>query len=239
MAEDEIAKHSRKIYKTWFNKELSIWHKISEFLIEITIIVFAVTISIWFHNMSEHKHQQEEVKQFLTGLKADLMQDIKEMENDKESYQKQSAIFTYLSRLKKSQLPSRDTLNAHSNWLTNTTALNPNDGRFQGFKSSGKIGTIENDSLQNDIMDLYEENIPALLNSTYGYIRIKTIFFDLLAKNTKRLTDSTDNMIEVIKTDESFNLSRPLSSPAQVLERYDQCIQLMERIIARIDKEYN
>src|SRR6201985_2759208 len=140
MAEDEIAKHSRKIYKTWFNKELTIWHKLSEFLIEITIIVFAVTISIWFHNMSEHKHQQEEVKQFLTGLKADLTQDIREMKNDKESYQKQSIIFTYLSRLKKNQAPDRDTLNTYSNWLTNTTGLNPNDGRFQGFKSSGKIG---------------------------------------------------------------------------------------------------
>ena len=238
MAEDEIAKHSRKIYKTWFNKELTIWHKISEFLIEMTIIVFAVSISIWFHNMSEHKHQQEEVKQFLTGLKADLMQDINEMENDKESYQKQSAIFSYLSRLKKNEFPNKDTLTAYSNWLTNTTGLNPNDGRFQGFKSSGKIGTIENDSLQNEIMDLYEENIPALLHSTDGYIRMKTMFFDLLAKNTKRLTDSTDNRIEVIKSDESFNLCRPLSSPAQVLERYDLCIQLMERIITRIDKEY-
>src|SRR6266700_723267 len=198
MAEEEIAKHSRKIYKTWFNKELTIWHKISEFLIEMTIIVFAVSISIWFHNMSEHNHQQEEVKQFLTGLKADLEQDIKEMENDKESYQKQSAISTYLGRLKKNQIPNKDTLNANGNWLFNTTALNPNDGRFQGFKSSGKIGTIENDSLQNDIMDLYEEDIPALLHSTDSYIRIKTIFFDLLNKNTKRLTDSTDNMIEII-----------------------------------------
>ena len=82
--------------------------------------------------------------------------------------------------------------------------LNPNDGRFQGFKSSGKIGTIENNALQNDIMDLYEENIPALLHSTESYIRIKTMFFDLLNKNSKRLTDSTDNMIEVIKTDEVF-----------------------------------
>jgi len=238
MAEDEIAKHSRKIYKTWFNKELTIWHKISEFLIEITIIVFAVSISIWFHNMSEHKHQQEEVKQFLTGLKSDLEQDIKEMTNDKESYQKQSAIFTYLGRLKKNQIPNRDTLNANGNWLFNTTALNQNDGRFQGFKSSGKIGTIENDSLQNNIMDLYEENIPALLHSTDSYIRVKTMFFDLLNKNTKRLTDSTDNMIETMITDEAFNLCRSLGSPVQVLERYDQCIQLMERIIAQIDKEY-
>ncbi|HZZ76163.1 MAG TPA: DUF6090 family protein [Puia sp.] len=239
MAEDEIAKHSRKIYKTWFNKELTIWHKITEFLIEITIIVFAVSISIWFHNMSEHKKQQEEVRQFLTGLKADLQQDIKEMTNDMESYQKQGAIFTYLSKLKKDQTPNKDSLNANSNWLFNTTALNPNDGRFQGFKSSGKIGTIENDSLQNDIMDLYEEDIPALLHSTDSYIRIKTMFFDLLNKNSKRLTDSTDNRIDVIKSDESFNLCRSLSSPAQVIERYGQCIQLMQKIIGEIDREYN
>jgi len=77
--------------------------------------------------MSEHKHQQEEVKQFLTGLKADLTQDIREMTNDKESYQKQSEIFTYLSGLKKNQLPNKDTLKAYKNWLDNTTALNPND----------------------------------------------------------------------------------------------------------------
>ena len=88
-------------------------------------------------------------------------------------------------------------------------------------------------------MDLYEENIPTLLHSTDAYIRIKNMFFDLLVKNTKRLTDSTDNMIEVIKTDDAFNLYRPLSSPTQVLERYDQCIQLMEKIIGRIDTEYN
>ncbi len=70
MAEDEIIKHTKKIYKTWFNKEFPFWHKISEFLIEILIIVFAVTISIWFHNLSEHKHQQEDVKQFLVGFKS-------------------------------------------------------------------------------------------------------------------------------------------------------------------------
>jgi hypothetical protein len=148
MAEDEIVKHSKKIYKTWFNKELSIWHKMSEFLIEMMIIIFAVSISIWFHNLSEHKHQQVEVKQFLEGLKADLTQDIKEMNDDKQSFIKQKIIFNYLSRLKKNEAPSKDTLNKYNNWLFNTTVLNPNDGRFQGFKSSGKIGTIENKNLQ-------------------------------------------------------------------------------------------
>lgn len=239
MAEEEISKHTKKIYKTWFNKELSIWHKLSEFLIEIIIIVFAVTISIWFHNLSEHKHQQEDVKQFLLGLKTDLTQDIQEMNNDVQSFRNQQIIFSYLAGLKKGELPSKDTLDKYRNWLNNATALNPNAGRFQGFKSSGKIGTIENKELQNDIMDLYEENIPSLLASTTAYNNTKLELQKFLVEKGKRLTDSTDNRKEILSEDEAFFLSRSLSTPGQTLERYQLCIELMNKIIGEIDKEYN
>ena len=239
MAEEEISKHTKKIYKTWFNKELSIWHKLSEFLIEIIIIVFAVTISIWFHNLSEHRHQQEDVKQFLVGLKSDLTQDIQEIKNDMQSFNNQHIIFSYLSGLKKNELPNRDTLKKYRNWLYNGTALNPNDGRFQGFKSSGKIGTIENKELQNDIMDLYEEDIPMLLASTTAYNHTKTEFQEFLIENEKRETDSTGNLIKILSEDEAFNLSRALSTPDQTLERYKICMDLMNKIIGEINKEYN
>ncbi len=53
MAEEEIAKHTKKVYKVWASKEHTWQHKVKEFFIEIAIIVFAVSISIWFHNMSE------------------------------------------------------------------------------------------------------------------------------------------------------------------------------------------
>ena len=239
MAEEEISKHTKKIYKTWFNKELSIWHKLSEFLIEIIIIVFAVTISIWFHNLSEHKHQQEDVKQFLLGLKTDLTQDIQEIKKDMESFRNQHTIFSYIGGLQKNQLPNKDTLKKYRNWLFNSTALNPNDGRFQGFKSSGKIGTIENKVLQNDIMDLYEEDIPMLLASTTAYNNTKLQFLEFLIKNGKRITDSTENTIKILNEDEAYNLSRALSTPDQTLERYQLCMELMNKIIGEIDKEYN
>jgi hypothetical protein len=208
MAEEEIAKHTKRLYKTWFNKELTIWHKISEFLIEIAIIVFAVTISI------------------------------AEMNNDKKSFENQRTIFSYLASLKKNEIPNRDTLHKYSNWLNNSTALNPNDGRFQGFKSSGKIGTIENKDLQNDIMDLYEEAIPMLLASTTSYNNTKLKLFEFLVENGKRLTDSTDNGIALLNADQAYYLSRALSTPGQALERYDNCIQLMNKIINEIDREY-
>jgi hypothetical protein len=238
MSEDEIVKHTKKFYKIWFSKEHSLWHKLSEFLVEIIIIVFAVSVSIWFHSRSEYAHQQEEVKQFLLGLKADLTNDIREMQNDEASYEMQKKIFSYITSIRLEQRPSKDTVRKYQNWLFNTTRLNPNNGRYEGFKSSGKIGSIEDPELQNDIMDLYQENIPALLASSDAYIENKKKLFDFVIKNEKRLTDSTSNLTEILKTDEGFLICSFLRNPEQVFQRYDGCISLMQKIIGEIKRKY-
>ena len=69
MAEQEVIKHTKKIFGLW-NTKSSFWHKVSELLLEIFIIVFAVTISIYFHDRSELKHQRHETKEFLLGFTA-------------------------------------------------------------------------------------------------------------------------------------------------------------------------
>ena len=97
MAEEEIAKHTKKAYKIWNSKEHGFWHKTKEFFIEILIIVFSITISIWLHDKSEHGHQQKEVKEFLLGLREDLLADIKEMNDDKASYLNQGKAFNYIT----------------------------------------------------------------------------------------------------------------------------------------------
>jgi hypothetical protein len=239
MAEQEIVKHTKKIYKIWTSKEHSFWQKLKEFLLEVFIIVFAVTLSIWFHNRSEHAHQQEDVKQFLFGLKSDLTHDLEEMQNDKQSYLTQEAAFRYITSVKMNHSLNIDSINKYDNWIYNTTALDPNNGRFEGFKSSGKISEIENKELQNDIMDLYQENIVTLLSSTDSYIAIKRKLFDYIDKNRKRLTDSTYNIATILAQDEAQNICIKLSSPKQVIERYDACIAKMKKIIAEIDEDYN
>jgi len=178
MAEDEVIKHTKKIYKTWMSRDIPFWHKISEFLIEILIIVFAVTISIWFHNLSEHRHEQADVKDFLEGLKSDLTSDIKEMKSDKESYLLQKTLFNYLGHLGIKEPVSPDTLRKYRNWLLNTTGLNPNDGRFEGFKSSGKIGTIENKVLQNDIWTCTRKIFPHCLRAA-DFIRVRKLNYSI------------------------------------------------------------
>ena len=71
MAEQEVIKHTKKVYKIWGSKEHSFRQKVKEFFVEVFIIVFVITLSIWFHNRSEHSKEQEEVKHFLLGLKSD------------------------------------------------------------------------------------------------------------------------------------------------------------------------
>src|SRR3982751_988785 len=77
--QDEVLKHTEKIYKTARSSQHSFWEKVKEIFIEIFIIVFAVTLSIWLHNWSEHRAQQAEAKEFFIDLKDDLTKDIQNL----------------------------------------------------------------------------------------------------------------------------------------------------------------
>src|SRR4051812_6320510 len=100
MAEQEVAKHTKKVYTIMKDKEHSFWYKLKEFLLEIFIIVFAITVSLWLHNWSEHRKEQSEVKTFLLGLKKDLQADIIEMKSDQQSYNIQQNAYQYLYNIK-------------------------------------------------------------------------------------------------------------------------------------------
>jgi len=238
MAEQEVVKHTRKVYKIWNNKSNSFWHKLKEFLIEIVIIVFAITLSMWVHDWSEHKHQQKEVKEFLLGLRQDLLSDIKEMNGDQQSYLMQGRIFTYITSVGTNGTLSRDTLTKYQKWMFNTTRLQQNNGRFEGFKASGKIGNIENGELQNAIMDLYQENIPSVLASTDNYLYHKNQLLDFGIRNRKRTTDVNSNLSQLLLSDEAQNICDFLSHPAEIINRYQSAIQKMQMIVRQIEDQY-
>ncbi len=238
MAEQEVVKHTKKIYNTLKSPEHSWWHKIKEFLIEIFIIVFAISLSIWFHNRSEHAHQETEVKEFLLGLRDDMKNDIREMGEDIKSYAGQKKLFDLLSAVKMTDQINIDSFSKYKGFLNNSTELIQNNGRFEGFKSAGKMGLIEDKILQNDIMDVYQENIPSLLTSTGSYVKIKDELSSYIRKTKKRVTDSTNNLVSILLTEEGRNYSLNLSSTDYIVERYAKCIEKMKSIIDKIEKIY-
>jgi len=238
MADQEVVKHTKKIFSVWSGKN-SFWHKVREFLLEIIIIVFAVSLSIYLHDRSEKKHQRHETEEFLLGLKTDLQLDMKEMEDDKKGFRMNSQAFSYIANRKMNDPINKDSLNEYFYWLINKMSLVSNSGRFEGFKSSGKIGTIENKELQNNIMDLYQENLPSLLVHTNAYNAKQQKLTDYIYENRKRTTDSTSNLKELLAGDIPYFICGDLVSVAPILKRYDSCISKMNAIVTAIDKEYH
>jgi len=236
--EHEISGHSRKAYKIWKNPALPFWKKFRDILIEVLIIVFAVSLAAFLEKQREHSKEQKEVKEFLLGLQTDLSSDIFEMAGDKKSFNSSHALFSYIADRKPGEQVDKDSIRKYNQFLLNTTGLLVNDGRYQGFKSSGKIITIENRELQNDILDLYQENIPSLLLSTNGYTRRKEIFFEFLYDNVKRNPDGSSNLTAILSYDKAKNVCLTLASTNEIIDRYDVVINKSRKIIAAINHEY-
>jgi hypothetical protein len=231
---DEIMKHTKKAYAASKNTSLSFWVRLREILIEIAIIVFAVTLSIWLHDRNEHKHEQAQVKQFLVGLKQDLMSDIKEMRADSETYVQSSRAFQYFTGLVRST-PDKDSLKKYFGFLTSTTALVPNNGRYEGFKSSGKLINIEDQELQNNISDLYSESYPSLLNSTDAYIKRKERLMSFYIEKKITNADGTNNLMELFADNVAQNVFVTLVNVDEILSRYSAALTKARQIIAAID----
>lgn len=239
MAELEVIKHTKKAYHIVGSNNTLI-HKIKEFLLEIFIIVFAVSITIWFHGMAEHRHQQKEVKEFLIGLKNDLTNDLSEMQTDKAGYRYQQAAFLYFRFMKADAAGVTDSLAKYTNAIFNKLELVQNNGRFEGFKSSGKIGNIENKKLQNDILDLYQELIPNLIKTTQ-LCHLQKDRLIILVEQNAHLDQVQKRLVieDVMKLDQAKILSSALGYfPKEIIARYDACISKVNDIVKAIDKQY-
>ena len=173
MAEDEVRKHTKAALNAMHNPDKNIGEKIKDVSLEIAIIVFAVTISIWFHNLSDKSHERREEKEFLNGLKKDLQTDVENIKSSLGFYQNTLQHMLYFSKVGAGVPLSKDSLRKNAYIFFSTSDLQPHTGRFDGLKGSGKLDIIENTELLNDIMNVHEadlKQIELLDNYYYEYI---------------------------------------------------------------------
>ncbi|MCT2560725.1 hypothetical protein [Chryseobacterium herbae] len=221
MADLEIRKHAKQALRVLTDKEKkSVWHKIREFLLEIFIIVFAVSLSIWLHGISEKRHQAEEVREFLSDLKVDLANDRQEILNLKKAFPATNPekIKTDTIRIKDS--PAKGTpVEIQLQRIIRSSNL----GNYEGFKSSGNIAYISNKPLKRKILKYYEQDIKLLegLEKTYNN-QVERIADEFLDAKSQHLR--TNNFLL-----ETYRQS--------VNEKYDQTILEINIIIKEIDTE--
>lgn len=176
--QEELTKHTKKIYDNLKNPRYSISEKVVEVLIEVAIIVFAVTLSISLHSWNEHRHQQQEVRLFLDNLKEDLKKDIEALTIEKGEYVRTNKAYESILSLNQSQFDSLSKIDASVDFPIHTHGQIINTGNYEGFKSSGKIGYIENEKLKQKILEYYQKTVPNMIQLNKLYVDFLLRSFD-------------------------------------------------------------
>ncbi len=237
--EDEVAKHGKKMYKIWTSDEHGWQHKLQEFIVEIAIIVLAVTVSIWLHNLSEKRHEHAEAKVYLKGLRTDLLSDIKEMKSDSATYAEQKKFFKYLSENHSKSFDTTYFKNYY--WMFNNEIfLVPNISRFEALKYSGKMNFIENKDLLDEIINLYEEKIPMLVSAgkSASNYKIQSLGAYLDAHLLYR-EDKLPELMYAAQNDATikYHFERIAQYVPFVINFYKDVIQHNIKLVAMIDEE--
>ena len=227
--QDEITKHGLKIYKTMADRKHTFGEKLREIIIEIFIIVFAVTLSIYLHSWSETRHEQKEVKEFLRGLKIDLAEDIQLIGHSWGNIAKVDSNFRIASMLKKDQVP--DSI-VHHYFLYSEMITLINNARYEGFKSSGKVGNIGDDSIRENILVYYQQTIPSLARNEEfaNMLQQKLLDFEIEKSNI-----SINDWLANPKTKSFLQLCT--NNLGNSLDSYDLATRQAKHLITQIDKE--
>ncbi|CAM3500462.1 DUF6090 family protein [Aquirufa ecclesiirivi] len=228
--QEEIIKHTKKIYSEMNNKKHSFSEKVKEVLTEILIIVFAVTLSIWLHSWSEENHQQKDAKSFLIGLKDDLQNDILNLEETKKILNKTQQQVLFNLHLTPEKLDSIRANHQQINSGTNFINTLVNNGRYEGFKSSGKINNIENQNLRNTILSYYQQTIPQIALVEGAYEKLTSRYVDLLMDGDEDI-DKT-----ILKKKTKIILSGIDNFTQYNQKTYEDAIKQAKNIIQEIDK---
>ncbi|GAB2860960.1 hypothetical protein GCM10027277_32000 [Pseudoduganella ginsengisoli] len=237
MAELEVAKHGKNVIHMAVAKEHGIGHKLREIALEIAIIVFAVSISIWFHSMSEHRHEQQQVKSFLLGLKADLANDAANLAGLAQSYHEADANYKYLAALDPKGRPDGEKFMQAYALMDTNRFFKPERSRFEGFKSAGKLTNIEDAALLNDILDLHQALLPSI-QSSENFWRTSQEKLRAYMDISLDQGDEPAQLYAALTTPKAKRLLRRMATSPELYERYQKYIALSQKIIQQIDAAY-
>lgn len=221
MADQEMIKHTKAAYKA-VNNPLTNWkHKLKEVSMEILIIVFAVSLSIWLHSWNEKRHERSEAVAFLKGLNTDIGDDLVQLKSDRETYSRVLNGGAYFLKVSNGDSLNKDSLAKYKWIFYNTTFFQVNGSRYQALKASGKLNIIENKVLLDNIITFYEHEIPYtnMLNSDFNNYKTGKLG-EFLDENLVIAKDGSNNWEVILKTSRMRNTLLRVKNVQQNIYQY-------------------
>jgi hypothetical protein len=238
MAEQEVIKHAKKTYAILKSSENGWKHKLLDIIIEILIIVFAVSVSIWLHNWSEKSSDDKEEKEFFIGLKKDLENDLINMKSSKTFYENTLVGIHYFLANGDGKRLNRDSINKYSDIFFNSTDLDPHIGRYEGLKSSGKFKIIENKELLNNIINLHEALIRRIQELNDKYYRHNEKLEPVIFQNTRLAPNGQIENASMVISRSDFKILLSINGGIisnNIIRAHEEGINKCNEIIKQID----
>lgn len=164
MSEEKVIQHTKKAIHVVADKEKSWAARIKEFLYEILIIVIAVSITLWMHNWNDSKHEREQEKNFLIGIRNNLKNDTANLNYAIRFLKTPIGYYeNVLQQINDNKIDAAY-IDTNSSQLINDLYFTSDNGLFESFKSSGNLRLVENQNLLSEITSLYTESYPFLEN---------------------------------------------------------------------------
>jgi hypothetical protein len=130
--------------------------------------------------------------------------------------------------LRKGEVPD-SILHRYFNYSLVVTTLN--NARYEGFKSSGKLGNMENDSLREAILIYYQQTAP---NLAYHEGLANMLQQRLLDYQIDKSDVSINDFLAATKAKALLQISS--ENLHQSLDAYDRSINQVKTIIKQIDQ---
>lgn len=189
--EDEIGKHTKEILSVSKEKTGSFKEKTGKIALEIVIIVFSIMVSLWLDNWNDKRKERTEVKEFLADLKEDLQLDTASLNRKIVTLKRYISDYTLILNLTNAQIDSLKKVKKTVNLNFDITPSPFNEGNYQGFKSSGKIGFIDNKDLKKYMLAYYEQVTPSYkevekVHLTHQSTLMNTIYEDEFSEKSKK-----------------------------------------------------
>ena len=245
MSEEKVIQHSANALHVLQDKEKGWGKKIKEFLAEILIIVFAVSITLVLHNWNDERHERRMEREFLVGIKNDLDSGIVDMQDGLTWYQTTIDYYVNVRQQLTTHQYNPAYIDSNSWALGNTLYFDFDRGRFEAFKSSGYLRLIENQTLLKHLMTLYTITIPFQIEADHMIYDDRRRYYDehIGPKATFILSNSKDQRILASKLTDDPNFRYYIFDySAYLVERKEQkqnMIKEMKQMSTEIAAELN
>lgn len=224
--QEDIIKHMKRAIAVVNDPQSSLWKKGREILIEVAIIVFAVSVSMSLHTWNTSRQQRAEVKEFLIDLKEDLHKDKKNLLGEKAKLEDAIRAIAQIRSLTPSKLANIQTMELTVHLINRKTF----SGNYDGFKSSGKIGYIKNKGLKNAILAYYQESMPSLDQIEQFRNKQGVEIIELVGESNMKAHQLSNPRVRT-------KLGFVEQATRSLIESYKICIGQAEVITAEIEKE--